>query len=95
MRGTPPKYRTVVAEALFTEQLEKLFGDAREARDFMEGPEALLSFDPFYGAHTFKGSAVWFLGTDETPGWPALNIYYTFDDDDVWLLTIEKAKASE
>jgi hypothetical protein len=81
----PELPRQVIRERSFERDLRALIQNAREADDFVEGAEFVLSRDPEIGSPL--GEEIWFLpmapiGTAQ----PAL--YYTFDDSTVTLLAI-------
>jgi hypothetical protein len=77
------KLRTIVKEARFEQELASIEPDVERADDFLEGVETILSRDPQCG-HRLGESHVHFI-----PGWTVdLNIYYTFNDDEVFLLSI-------
>ena len=77
------KMRSVVESQRFAEELQKLRSDPVRADDFMDGAKWVLSRKPEIG--TKIGKSVWFLPM-------AIGnavIYYTFDEDQVDLLSIQ------
>ena len=59
--------------------------NVRRADEFLEGAETVLSRQPDSG-YQLNNSKVWFI-----PGHTvALALYYTFDENNVYLLSIEK-----
>lgn len=84
------KLRTVVREKRFSDELAEIVPDIQRADEFMEGVETILRREPTYG-HRLGNSQVYFI-----PGWAVdLNIYYTFDDDEVFLLSICRMEPPE
>jgi phospholipid N-methyltransferase len=83
--------RTIVKEHRFEAELRKLHPDAQRADEFIEGAEITLARDPMRGTQSSIGSVVWFLPMNDVPNHPALNLYYCFDEDCVWLMTIRPA----
>lgn len=83
------KYRSIVKNPRFEQDLSQLEFDAVRADEFTEGAEFVLSRNPEYGTKITKD--VWFL-----PMWrPAegrnVNLYYTFDQDHVYFLALQLA----
>jgi hypothetical protein len=62
----------------------------RRADEFMEGAETILSRNPEIGCQ-LEDSKVWFVCGHTVDA----ALYYTFDDDRVYLLSIEKTKLPE
>jgi hypothetical protein len=57
----------------------------RRADEFLEGAETILSRQPESGFQ-LEGSSVWFISGHTVD----LAIYYTFDDDNVYLLSVQR-----
>ncbi len=86
----PGRIRTVIKELEFEESLARIVVDAREADDFVRGVEWDLARNPVGGWPIGEGSPVWFIPIRELVDWlPVLVIYYTFDENNVWLLDID------
>ncbi len=83
----PPKMREIVHEHSFDREIKDLGGKAYE---FMEAIEMVLSRDPQCGHHLGK-SHVWFLAGHTIP----LVIYYTFDENSVYLLSMQRTESPE
>ena len=84
------KLRDVFRNARFEQEIAAIEPDVERADEFLEGAETLLARDPQIG-HRLGNSHVYFI-----PGWTIdLNIYYTFDDDRVFLLSICKMAPPE
>ena len=87
----PLKHRTIVYSGKFDEQLRRLILDCKEADEFMRGAVEVLSRDPLQGDAIRPGSAVYRLATNPAAKWlPSMSIFYTFDDDEVLVMRIEK-----
>lgn len=48
----------------------------------------MLSRDPTYGTQ-LNGSDVWFLPMENVPDMPSIVLYYTFDFERVYFISIE------
>lgn len=87
------KHRTIVHDLLFGELLAEIERDEKRLDEFVSGIEWVLCRKPEIG-HKVTDN-VWFI-----PAFPAkwmkhdYNVYYTFTDDTVYLLSIKIAKAS-
>jgi hypothetical protein len=66
--------------------LAKIEPNIRKADEFLEGVEYVLARAPECG-HRLDDSSVWFISGYTVD----LAVYYTFDDNTVHLLAIEKA----
>lgn len=85
-----PNLRTIIREPRFEQEMAAIEPNVQRADEFLEGVETILSRDPQYG-HRLGDSHVYFI-----PGWTVdLNIYYTFNDDEVFLLSICRMAAPE
>jgi len=62
----------------------------RRADEFMEGAETILARDPEAG-FPLEGSQVWVVCGHTVDA----ALYYTFDEDHVYFLSIEKTKLPE
>ena len=85
------KHREIWHEHRFERELARIEPNTRRADEFLEGAIEILATNPFYGTQLDPGSAVWFLPIADIPSLPKLWLYYSFDDDNVILLSIEKA----
>jgi len=72
----------------FERQLREIIPDARRADEYVEGAERVLSRDPTYGTQ-LDDSDVWFLPIEHVPDMPAVVLYYTFNDERVFFISIE------
>jgi len=82
-------FRTIVREHLFEDSLRELIADEVDADEFIGTAEILLAADPELGMQTEQGSPVWALMLPPTET-EDLTLYYTFDDQTVSLLFIER-----
>lgn len=82
----PP--RTVIREHRFDEELRRIEPDARRADAFVEAAEWALSRDPEQGIPVRPSSPIRLLFQMELPDSPPLALYYRFDDQYVYLLSI-------
>ncbi len=83
-------HRTIVREPRFEQELSANEADIERADEFLEGVENILCREPQHG-HRLGNSHVYFI-----PGWTVdLNIYYTFNDNEVFLLSICKMAPPE
>lgn len=82
----PPKMRTVVRDPRFEAEMKQIERNVEKADEFLRGAETILSRKPEAGHHLGGDSLIWFV-----PGHTVdLSIYYTFDDENVYLLSIRK-----
>ncbi len=87
----PPKMRTVVRDPRFEAEMKQIESHVEKADEFLRGAETILSRKPEAGHHLGGDSLVWFL-----PGYTVgLSIYYTFDDEKVYWLSIRKISPIE
>lgn len=77
-------------DAVYTEQfeidLERIEGDARRADEFIRGVEWAICRNPREGRRVTND--VWAWPRRDLPGLPHLTVFYTFNDQTVWLLAI-------
>jgi hypothetical protein len=83
------KYREIVKNPLFEQDLSKLEFDAVRADEFTEGAEYVLSRNPEYGTKIAKN--VWFLPMWRPSEGKSVNLYYTFDSDHIFFLALQAA----
>lgn len=84
-----PKFREIVEEHRFAEELRAVEKDARRADEFIDGAKWVLSRDPNQGTRIGK-THVYFLPVADSPITDPVVLYYTFDDEHVYLLSIQK-----
>jgi hypothetical protein len=87
----PPshKLREIIEESQFTVELQEIEPDAIRADEFVDGAKWVLSRNPEYG--TKIGQLVWFIPMLRSLSEPSMVLYYTFDADRVFLLSIQIA----
>ena len=79
------KIRTIVREQRFESEMARIELSVRRTDEFLSGAETILARMPESG-HRLGDSNVWFL-----PGRTVdIALWYTFDDNYVYLLSIEK-----
>ena len=84
------KIRTIVYAARFVSEMTKIEPNVRRADEFIEGAETILSRDPEAGCPV-DGTQVWIVCGHTVDA----AIYYTFDENTVYFLSIEKTKLPE
>jgi hypothetical protein len=84
------RYRTIIECELFEEQLKAIEPDARRADEFVDGAKWILCRCPQSGIQIGPDVPVWYFVTQEGVAPYSLVLYYTFDNDQVWLLSITK-----
>lgn len=84
------KIRTIVYDERFVYEMARIEPSVRRADEFIEGTEIILARNPEMGC-PLDGSQVWFICGHTVNA----AIYYTFDNDNVYLLSIEKTKLPE
>lgn len=84
--------RSVIRNETFAKQLQDIKPGARRADEFMRGIEWILSRHPESGTQVGPNYHVWAFPVLDALDLPELIVYYTFNDDNVWLLSIKRAK---
>jgi hypothetical protein len=84
------KIRTIIREHRFELEMDYIEPNVRRADEFIEGAERILSRDPEVGC-PLEGSQVWFICGHTVDA----ALYYTFDADHVYFLSIKKTKMPE
>jgi hypothetical protein len=79
------KIRTIIRDKRFEQEMAGIVRGVRRADEFLEGAETILSRQPESGFQ-LEGSSVWFISGHTVD----LAIYYTFDDDNVYLLSVQR-----
>jgi hypothetical protein len=80
--------RTIVRTKEFERNLLLIEPDVSRSDEFLEGVEWVLARDPDIGLRLTED--VWSLDTSEFALIEPMTVYYTFDDDHVWLLSIRR-----
>jgi hypothetical protein len=79
------KIRTIIRARRFEEEMALIEPDVQRADEFLEGTETILSRQPWSG-YQLDESRVWFI-----PGLRVdLALYYAFDENNVYFLSIKK-----
>jgi hypothetical protein len=84
------KIRTVVFDKQFERGLALIEPHVHRADEFVDGAVRILSRDPESGC-PLEDSQVWFIGGHTVDA----ALYYTFDADHVYFLSIERTKLPE
>jgi hypothetical protein len=84
------KIRTIIYDPRFEQDLARIIPSVRRADEFLEGAEQVLSRTPEQG-YQLEDSNVWFVAGHTVD----VALYYTFDADNVYLLSIEKVEPPE
>ena len=79
------KIRTIIRDRRFEQEMARIEPSVPRADEFLEGAEAILSRQPESGFQ-LEGSSVWFISGHTVD----IVLYYTFDDDHVYFLSVEK-----
>ena len=79
------KIRTIIRNPRFEQEMAHVEPNVRRADEFLEGAETILSRQPDSG-YELDNSKVWFISGHTVD----LILYYTFDENYVYLLSIEK-----
>ena len=85
----PAHYREIWHEQQFSRELHDLEASIRRADEFLKGADWILCRYPEAGTKISDSPPVWFLPIVDIPGLPSIAIYYTFDDENVWYLSIQ------
>lgn len=81
--------RTIIEEDLFRRQKSKLRISVKRLDEILEGITWALSKRP-EAFHNVPGTNLHLIKTDPFSALPALHVWYKFDDECVYLLSIEK-----
>jgi len=86
----PLKMRTIVRDAIFEADAAEICGSIKKSDDFLEAVELVLARYPGCGTRLDK-SHVWFLPAHTI----SLVVYYTFDDERVYLISVQETEILE
>ena len=84
------KSRTIIRDKRFEREMAEIERNVRRADEFLEGAEIILSREPERGC-PLEGSNVWFISGHTVD----LALYYTFDEDYVYFLSVQKTVLPE
>jgi len=87
--------RTVIHEQEFSSQLEAIEADFWRAEEFLEGLEWILARDPSKGVFLISEPPIRAFYTNLGKGLKRAIVYYTYSDEEVYLLSITEAVAEE
>lgn len=89
--------RKIIKTHRFEHELRDLRPDAREADDFIEAAEWALPRDPRIGSLLTTGSdsPVWFLPIIDEERITPIMLFYTFDEETIYLLSIRRTSREE
>lgn len=86
------KYREVVHTPRFSRELGHILPDAKRADEFIDGATWGLCREPLCGKPMAEASAIRFLPMVELPDHPSLALYYAYNDDYVWFISIRATR---
>jgi hypothetical protein len=79
------KIRTIIYDPRFDQDLARIIHNVQRSDEFLQGAEQILSRTPEAGFR-LEDTNVWFMAGHTID----LALYYTFDDDHVYMLGVEK-----
>lgn len=83
-----PRFRDIVHERRFVAELAALEPNAKRADEFIRGAEFVLGRDPHEGKQV-ANSPVWAYPQENIKGLIPLILYYCFDENRVWFMSIQ------
>ena len=86
------KYRTIVHTPRFTSELDQILPDAKRADEFVDGVTWVLCRDPLCGKPMAEASSIYFLPMVDLPDHPSLALYYAYNDECVWFISIRATR---
>lgn len=89
----PDRLRTIIKLEAFEEDLRAISADPVRADEFAEAAEWVLARDPGMGTQVARDSLVWFLPMADLGLGAQMALYYTFDDERVYFLSVRAAPA--
>lgn len=81
--------REVIWCEAFEAGLRILEPNAQRADEFVRGAEWTLCREPTVGHQVAPESHVWMLSMADPPGHPCVVLYYTFNDEFLWFLSVQ------
>ena len=82
------KFREIIEEKQFADEKRKISKSLKRLDEILDGVTWILCRKP-ESFHNIPDTPLWLAKTDPFPGHPALQVWFTFDDDSVNLLSIE------
>lgn len=83
-----PNLRSVQYQKQFDRELEGIEPDFARADEFIRGTEWVLARHPELGFN-IPGTTVWMVATRDLHEFPAVVIFYTFNETKVFMLSIK------
>ena len=90
-----PVYRDIVRTERFERELREIEESPRRADEFTEAAEWTLARDPSSGTQIKDDPPIWFIPMVDALDDSTVAIFYTFDDQKVWLMSILKSHLYE
>lgn len=84
--------RNIVEDSLFATQKRKLKHSARRLDSILDGITWALARKPEQFPRVPDTEKLYLAKTDPFPGAPRMYVWYTFDEKNVYLLSIEEAQ---
>lgn len=88
------RYRTIVESDRYQSEREELSKDVQRWDEMIEGLLAAVSRSPEIG-HRTNDPRVWAIASVPWPGAAEVVLYYTFDDEQVTLLSVRQTGESD
>jgi hypothetical protein len=89
MKEQPQKHRQIVEEPRFVAELKAIEHDTRKADEFIDAAKWVLSREPEAGTR-IGNTHVFFLPVANSPVVDQVVLYYTYDSESVYFLSISK-----
>lgn len=89
MNEPPQKFREIVEAPRFAAELKAIEKNVRRADEFVDGVKWVLSRDPRAGTQIDK-TRVFFIPIAESAAVGPAVLFYTYDDDHIYFLSIRK-----
>ena len=83
-----PVFRDIARTERFERELQDIEKNPRRADEFTEAVEWTLARDPSSGTQISENPSIWFIPMVDIRNGSSVAIYYTFDRNKVWLLSI-------
>lgn len=83
----PRNARTIIESSHFVRDLKEIEKSVKRADDFLAGVKVILAVAPYKGRQ-IPNSAIWTLSMSKIAEEKSVTLYYTFNDDQVLLLSI-------
>ncbi len=80
---------TLIYDKRFERELREIEPDAPRADAFVDYAVQMLSRNPYMGTQIDPESPVWFLPMRQSAAETPVVLYYCFDDERVWFMSIQ------